>query len=171
VYFTGHDEPLHLEDVVSFYPGLIEALACHPGIGFVAVSRRFGDAVAICEDGIRNLITGELGKTNDPLAPYLHQERFAGELAQLVGYADSGDLIINGAWLDDRDRIVVLEEQTSSHGGMGGRQNEPFVLVPAAWDVSEIDLESPEALHQLVKGELIQYGVNDGSETDSEPEI
>ena len=171
VYFTGHDESLHLEDIVSLYPGFIEALARHPGIGFVAASRRFGDAVAICEEGIRNLITGELGKTNDPLAPCLRREYSAGELAQLVGYADSGDLIINGAWLDDQDRIVVLEEQTSSHGGVGGRQNEPFVLVPKAWDVTESDLESPESLHRMVKAELSRYRVNEGSESDSGPVI
>ncbi len=171
IYFTGPEESLHLEDIVSLYPGLIEALARHPGIGFVAASRRFGDAVAICDDGIRNLITGEMGKTTDPLANCRNKERSAAELAQLVGYADSGDLIINGAWLEDRQRIVVLEEQTSSHGGMGGRQNEPFVLVPAAWNVSESGLESPEALHRLVKGELDRYRAFEGPGMDTETSI
>jgi len=161
VYFSGHDEPLHLEDIIALYPGLIEALARHPGVGFVAVSRRFGDAVAICDDGIRNLITGELGRTKDPLAPYGQRDRWAGELAQLLGYPDSGDLIINGAWLAERQRIVVLEEQTSSHGGVGGPQNAPFVMVPATWDVSAMDLESPETLHHLVKRELGRYGIGD----------
>ena len=70
IYFPGHEEPLHLEDVVTLYPGLVEELARHPGIGFVAASRRFGDAVAICEDGIRNLITGQRGGRRDPFAPY-----------------------------------------------------------------------------------------------------
>jgi uncharacterized membrane protein YvlD (DUF360 family) len=157
VYFTGHEESLHLEDIVALYPGLIESLARHSGIGFVAASRRFGDAVAICDNGIRNLITGELGRFRDPLAPYADRDLWAGELAQLLGYPDSGDLVINGAWLPLRDRIVVLEEQTSSHGGLGGRQNEPFVLLPAAWDVSSGDLESPEALHGLVEKELCRY--------------
>jgi hypothetical protein len=171
VYFPGHEEPLHLEDVVALYPGLIEALARHPGIGFVAASRRFGDAVAITDDGIRNLITGELGKANDPLAPYGQRDRWAGELAQLLGYPDSGDLVINGAWLPDRERIVVLEEQTSSHGGIGGRQNEPFVLVPASWDVSEMNLESPEALHRLVKRELVSYRPEAAVEGEAKPSI
>ena len=171
VYFTGHEEPLQLEDIIAEYPGLIEALARHPGIGFVAASRRFGDAVAICEDGIRNLITGELGKTNDPLAPYHQRDRWAGELAQLLSYPDSGDLIINGAWLADRERIVVLEEQCSSHGGVGGRQNEPFVMMPAAWDVGEMDLESPETLHRLVKRELNRYGGEEPLPDDLGPHI
>ena len=36
IYFTGHDRPLHLEEICALYPGLVESLARHPGIGFVA---------------------------------------------------------------------------------------------------------------------------------------
>ncbi len=157
IYFTGHDQPLHLEEILVLFPGFIEQLTLHPGIGFVAASRQFGDAVAMCNDGIRNLITGELGGKLDPLAPFSQPDRWAGELARLMGYPDSGDLIINGAWLEDRDRIVVLEEQTSSHGGLGGAQTEPFILVPAHWDTSEMDTESPEALHYLFRRQLENY--------------
>ncbi len=81
------------------------------------------------------------------------RDRWARELAQLMSYPDTGDLIINGAWLADRDRIVVLEEQTSSHGGLGGLQNEPFVLLPSLWAVTAMDLESPETLHGLLRRE------------------
>ena len=69
IYFTGHEEPLIWRTSWPPYPGLVDELVHHPGIGFVAASRRFGDAVAICEDGVRNLITGEMGERNDPLAP------------------------------------------------------------------------------------------------------
>ncbi|MBK7671270.1 MAG: phage holin family protein [bacterium] len=157
IYFTGSREPLFLEDVIALYPGLVEKLARHPGIGFVAARRRFGDAVAICEDGIRNLVTGQRGERNDPLAPYARRELWAGELARLLGYPDSGDLVINGAWLADQGRIVVMEEQASSHGGLGGRQTEPFVVLPAAWGVTRKDLESPEDLYRLVNRELERY--------------
>jgi uncharacterized membrane protein YvlD (DUF360 family) len=160
VYFTGHDRPLYLEEILVQYPGLVEDLSRHPGIGFVASCREFGDAVAICDDGIRNLITGEMGGSNDPLAPYGRPDHWAGELAQLLGYPDSGDLIINGAWLPDSRRIVVLEEQTSSHGGLGGAQTEPFVLLPRGWSTSVADFESPESLHGLIRRELARYGHN-----------
>ena len=160
IYFTGHDQPLQLEDIINLYPGIVEELSRHPGIGFVAASRQFGDVVAICDDGIRNLITGEMGGQNDPLAPYGQPDRWAGELAQLLGYPDSGDLVINGAWLPGQERIVVLEEQTSSHGGLGGRQTEPFVMLPRWWSTSAMDFESPEALHGLIKRELARYGAS-----------
>ncbi len=167
IYFTGHDEPLMLEDIMATYPGLVDELVNHPGIGFVAASRRFGDAVALCQDGVRNLITGELGERNDPLDRFEDKKRWAGELAQLMGYRDCGDLVINGAWLADRKRIVVMEEQVSSHGGLGGRQTEPFIMLPADWDVTELDLDSPEALHQLLKRELRQFR---GPARDSRPQ-
>jgi uncharacterized membrane protein YvlD (DUF360 family) len=158
IYFRGHGEPLHLEEICDLYPGIVEDLSRHPGVGFVAASRQFGDAVAICADGIRNLITGERGGQNDPLAPYGHADRWAGELAQLLSYPDSGDLVINGAWLTDQQRIVVLEEQTSSHGGLGGAQNEPFILWPRHWTTGPMDFESPEALHALIRREMGRYG-------------
>jgi len=157
IYFTGHDEPLMLEDIMATYPGLVDELVNHPGVGFVAAGRRFGDAVVLCPDGVRNLITGELGDMIDPLGQFENKEGWAGELAELMGYPDSGDLIINGAWLADRGRIVVMEEQISSHGGLGGAQTEPFILLPSHWTVTDRDLASPEALHLLLKRELAGF--------------
>jgi hypothetical protein len=108
-------------------------------------------------DGVRNLITGELGEWNDPLEQFEDKEFWANELARLMSYRDCGDLVINGAWLADRLRIVVMEEQVSSHGGLGGRQTEPFILLPSDWTVTDLDLDSPEALHRLLKRGLAQY--------------
>ena len=119
---------------------------------------QFGDAVAICDDGIRNLITGQRGGANDPLAGLGSPDIWASELASLLSYPDSGDLIINGTWLEAEQKVVVLEEQTSSHGGLGGRQTEPFVVLPQAWSTSVRDFESPEALHGLIRRELTRYG-------------
>ncbi len=122
VYFTGHDRPLHLKEIRHHYPGLVESLASHPGVGMVMAAREFGDAVALGREGVRNLITGEITGGSDPLAFCSQCDRWAGELAQLISYPDSGDLVLNGAWLPARERIVVFEEQVSSHGGLGGRK-------------------------------------------------
>ncbi len=62
--------------------------------------------------------------------------------------------MVHGAWLEERGRLVVMEEQVSSHGGLGGPQTEPFILLPADWGVSPMDLESPEALHRVLAREL-----------------
>lgn len=157
VYVAGHEQPLHLEEIHVRYPGLVEGLVSHPGIGMVLAAREFGDAVALCEDGVRNLITGELGGEHDPLAPFPEPDRWAGELAQLLSYPDSGDLVLHGRWPMEKGHVVVFEEQISSHGGLGGAQSEPFLLAPSGWSLGPMDLESPEALHELLHRELARY--------------
>jgi len=157
VYFADHEEPIHLEAIMREYPGLIEELTDHPGIGFVAASREFGDAVAIGPAGVRNLITGLVIGSDDPLLPYGDQEHWSEELAQLLGYPSSGDLIINGAWLSAENKVVVLEEQTSSHGGIGGPQTEPFVITPTWWQSEAADLSSPENLYRHLRARLSHY--------------
>ena len=139
------------------YPGLVERLTDHPGIGFVAAARGYGDAVAIGRQGVRNLITGVVVGGGDPLTSYGDAERWSGELAQLLGYPSSGDLIVNGSWLPQQQKVVVLEEQSSSHGGIGGRQTEPFLITPAWWGTEPEDLDSPEALHRHLMAMLRYY--------------
>ncbi|MBU1071626.1 alkaline phosphatase family protein, partial [bacterium] len=146
IYRKGSRRPLHLEEVRSLYPGLVEGLASHPGIGFVLVRDPDGAPLMIGNDGIRNLATGEIRGASDPLTPYWDTELWSRELARLVDGEMSGDLIVNGA-LQDRQRVVVFEEQVGSHGGLGGPQNYPFVLLPAVYGTVRADLQSPESLH------------------------
>ena len=157
IYFAGHEQPWHLEEICNRFPGLVEGLTRHPGIGFVVASRDYGDAVAIGDDRIRNLITGMTGGARDPLAPWGNRDYWAGELARLIACPDSGDLIVNGSWLADQQRIVVFEDQISSHGGLGGAQTEPFLMAPSNWRIVHDDLQSPEDLHLLLRRELRRY--------------
>jgi len=165
IYFGGRQEPLHLEAIMEEYPGLVERLTDHPGIGFVAAARGYGDAVAIGRQGVRNLITGVVVGGGDPLTPYGDAERWSGELAQLLGYPSSGDLIVNGSWLPEQQKVVVLEEQSSSHGGIGGRQTEPFLITPAWWGTEPENLDSPEALHRHLQAMLRYYRPDPTRET------
>jgi len=162
IYRKGSPRPLHLEEVRSLYPGLVEGLASHPGIGFVLARDPDGSPLMIGGDGVRNLATGELRGDTDPLTPYWDTELWSRELARLVDGDMSGDLIVNGA-LRDRQRVVVFEEQVGSHGGLGGPQTYPFILLPAAYGTVRADLQSPEALHAHLLGHLPE--VPDGAET------
>jgi uncharacterized membrane protein YvlD (DUF360 family) len=153
IYREGAPRPLRLAEVSSLYPGLVEGLACHAGIGFVLARDDDGSALMIGRDGVRNLDSGELRGESDPLAPYWDERRWTGELSALLSHSHAGDLIVNGALLPDR-RAVVFEEQLGSHGGLGGPQTDPFILLPAAWRTRREDLSSPEALHAHLKAQL-----------------
>ena len=54
-------------------------------------------------------------------------------------------------------QVVVLEEQVSSHGGLGGRQTEPFALFPSSWRIDGPDLRAPEGLHRILHRALDGY--------------
>jgi len=153
IYREGAPRPLRLAEMTSLYPGLVEGLASHAGIGFVLARDDDGAALMIGRDGVRNLDTGELRGDADPLAPYWDRELWTRELAALLAHPHAGDLVVNGARLPGR-RVVVFEEQLGSHGGLGGPQNEPFILLPAAWGTRREDLRSPEALHAHLAAQL-----------------
>ncbi len=146
LYVKGEPEPLCLEQVRERLPGLVEALTGHPGIGLVGARLADGGAVLLGDGGLRDLRSGEVAG-EDPLAAYGDPHRWAPEWLRLLQGASSGDLLINGTWLADQKKVVVFEEQTSSHGGLGGPQTEPFLLVPRHWRTAAADLASPEALY------------------------
>ncbi len=153
LYLKGAPRKQSLEDIRQRLPGLVEALTAHPGIGLVAALLASDEAVVLGANGLRNLATGEvIGR--DPLQAYRHPERWAPELSRLLSGPSSGDLILNGAWFAEQRKVVVFEEQTSSHGGLGGPQTEPFILLPRAWTPRDEDLAAPEALYRYLRGHL-----------------
>ncbi|MEZ4387835.1 MAG: phage holin family protein [Candidatus Krumholzibacteriia bacterium] len=153
LYLRGEQGRLSLEQLRERCPGLVPALLAHPGVGFAVARLASGEVVALGQHGIRNLNTGEVAD-QDPLAPFGEPRRWGPELVRLIDGPSSGDLILNGAWLADRKRVVVFEEQTSSHGGLGGPQTMPFVLLPATWNVSPGAITGPEALFREMSARL-----------------
>jgi uncharacterized membrane protein YvlD (DUF360 family) len=150
IYREGAERPLRLVEIRSLYPGLIEGLVGHPGIGFLLGRDEQGDPLMIAAGGVRNLRTGALYGEADPLLRFGTERDWAPELRALLGGEHAGDLIVNGAALSGR-RIVAFEEQLGSHGGLGGPQTAPFLLVPSSLPVERADLRSPESLHALLR--------------------
>ena len=68
IWFTDSPERLWLSDLETLHPGLIEALATHPGIGFVVVMGATGP-VAVGAHGAMQLDTGVV-TGEDPLAAF-----------------------------------------------------------------------------------------------------
>ena len=153
LYRRGTKRPLHLEEVRSLYPGLVEGLVNQEGIACVVARDRDGTPVAVGRSGARNLVSGRMVGESDPLTPFWDTEHWCEELARLGREPASGDLMILADRLDRR-RVVTFEEQVGTHGGIGGAQTEPFLLVPASWPLVRSDLGSPEALHKLLKSHV-----------------
>jgi hypothetical protein len=50
--------------------------------------------------------------------------------------------------------VAAFEEQVGCHGGLGGYQTRPFVLVPSSWTVPDEDLFGAESIYEIFRRRL-----------------
>ena len=138
VYFNVTDQPMNLSEIAILYPDLVSRLVDHPGIGLV-VGRENGEAVIATGQGVLSLTEGGLYGPDHPLSIYGDPAYLAAELARLASFPHSGDLILLGEG-NGRGEIVSFEEQWATHGGAGGPQDRPFLLLPPGifWDLRHV---------------------------------
>jgi hypothetical protein len=154
VYFTTSAGRMTREGIESRYPGLIDDLVRHPGIGMLVLRSAEG-VVALGADGTNLLDEGRvIGR--DPLADY---ERTAAEgLRRIAGFDNSGDLIAIGCYQPATEEVVSFEELVGSHGGLGGRQSEPFLAYPSSWHLDGEPLIGAPAVHRQLRRWMSSLG-------------
>ena len=149
VYFDLYPRKVTLSELDAAYPGMVDALVQHEGVGFVVGYEDDGAPVVLGKQGRRNLHTGEV-IGDDPLLPFAVGSpspggRRAKEVG-LVGVADidkrvwqvrriadfphAGDLIVNSTVYAD-GTVAAMEELIGNHGGVGGEQTDAFLFHPA----------------------------------------
>jgi hypothetical protein len=132
LYFNVSPERMDVSEIAILYPDLVDALNDHPGIGLV-LGREGGRPVVVSS-------RGTAGLTPEWLPPNLPEpEQSCEDLARLLAFPHTGDLVLVGAW-NTFGRIVTFEEQLATHGGIGGPQDYPFFLTPphAPLDVTRV---------------------------------
>ncbi|MHB8959711.1 MAG: alkaline phosphatase family protein [Candidatus Limnocylindrales bacterium] len=148
VYVTGLPGRATAEAIEARAPGLIDGLRRHPGIGAVIARSAADGPVALARDGRRVLASGLLDGT-DPLLPF--GPGAGDDIRRLEAFTTSGDLILLGAVDAVTGEVTGLEELIGSHGGLGGWQTDPFILVPAGLELTEGPLVgAPSVYRQLV---------------------
>jgi uncharacterized membrane protein YvlD (DUF360 family) len=129
-YFTNlSSQKVTLKQFNEAYPGVLDKLVRHEGIGFVVSYDDDGTPFVFGKGGGRNLHTGEV-TGNDPLAPYGDPELRAMQLRRVADFPHSGDLIVNSTIFPD-GTVAAMEELIGNHGGLGGEQTDAFILHPA----------------------------------------
>jgi hypothetical protein len=162
VYFTSQPDRMTDEAIESRYPGLIEALARHPGIGALLVRSAAGHALVLGSHG-RTDLTSDQPDGGDPLADY--GPRAAENLRHLEGFTTAGDLILLGAVDRVSGEVTGFEELVGSHGGLGGWQTEPFILCPVDLALAENPpLGAPAIYRQLTAWQAQLRGENEESQ-------
>ena len=135
------------ETIDAAYPGLVDGLVRHPGIGLVMVRVTGRGPVVFGGGGSTDLTDGRL-EGIDPLASF--GTTAADGLRRVDAMAECGDLVIVSMFDPDAGEVAPFEEQIGSHGGLGGRQNDAFILHPAEWGI-EAPPVGAVALHKHIR--------------------
>ncbi len=149
VYGTRLDKRATLEQMEVFFPGMLEGLAQHEGVGFLLVQSAVDGPVVIGAEGRTILRDGRV-EGQDPLADFgpnaaLHLQRYD-------GFPDAPDIYVSSFYDPETEEGAAFEEQIGFHGGMGGSQTHPFLLPPSELPLPEEPLIGAEAVYRLLKG-------------------
>ena len=147
IYFPRMAGRVTLEQLAATYPGLIDSLAAHPGVGALLIRSETHGAVVIGRSGI-NFLDEDRIEGDDPVAQYGGRSREA--LIRLDTMDHTPDLSVISLFDKDFEEVAAFEELIGSHGGLGGIQTMPFLLHPAEWDLDE-DLVGAPAVHRQIR--------------------
>jgi hypothetical protein len=144
VYFTSRPGHAIEADIEAASPDLIDGLAHHAGIAAVIVRSAQGEVVAVDRHGRHDLSAGpgDAGVLAD-FGPGA-----ADDLRHLASFESSGDLMLLGAMDRVSGEITGFEELVGSHGGLGGWQGKPFILVPESLRISQEPLVGAPAIYR-----------------------
>ncbi|MBP6786475.1 MAG: phage holin family protein [Candidatus Promineofilum sp.] len=133
VYFHALPQRATLDELNAAFPGMVDAVIAHEGVGLVVALTDGRRPVALGRHGAHDLHTGEV-TGDDPLAPYGDVALRAWQTRRVADFPSAGDLIIISTVYPD-GTVAALEELIGSHGGMGGEQTDAFILHPADMEV------------------------------------
>jgi putative membrane protein len=73
--------------------------------------------------------------------------------------ANAPDLLLISQYDPELGEVAAFEELIGSHGGLGGPQNEPFILHPTDWELDEdVPLGAP-AIYRNIRRWLESIGI------------
>jgi hypothetical protein len=149
IYGTNVEDRARLEEIELVYPGMIEGLVNHEGIGFVMVSSIEHGPVVIGANGRNYLSEGRI-EGQDPLEGF--GPRAVEHLIREDSFPNCPDILVNSFYSAESNQVAAFEELIGCHGGMGGYQTQPFLLYPSELPLNGQPLVGAAAVHHLMKG-------------------
>jgi hypothetical protein len=159
VWFTGNDHRLTLEELEAMHPGMVAALAQHPGVAMLMVRTASRGAVVFGHNGLRYL-DEDVVEGEDPTT--LFGPHTVLSLKREDGMEHAPDMLFISQYEPALGEVAAFEELIGSHGGLGGFQTQPFILHPTEWSLDEdVPLGAPAVYRNLrtwLKGMGIELG-------------
>jgi hypothetical protein len=153
VYGTATPERKTIEGIETIFPGMLDGLAAHEGVGFVMVGSETDGPVVIGSQGRHYLKEGRI-EGEDPLANF--GPRAAQHLLREDSFPNCPDILVNSFYNIETNEVAAFEELIGCHGGMGGYQTQPFLLYPAQWKVEGGDIVGAGSVYKQLKSWLSQ---------------
>lgn len=136
VYFDLFPRRVTLNELNTAYPGMVDSLVQHEGIGFVIAYDDALTPIVFGKQGARNLHTGDV-VGEDPILPFGDVELRSWQLRRLADFENCGDLVLNSTLFPD-GTVAALEELIGNHGGLGGEQTDAYLFHPGDMEIPEL---------------------------------
>jgi hypothetical protein len=138
-----------LEEIEEVYPGLLDGLAGHEGVGFLMVHSQEHGPVVIGAGG-RYYLAEDRVEGKNPLAGF--GPNAVQHLNRTDSFPNAPDILVNSFYNAETNEVAAYEELIGCHGGLGGYQTQPFVLYPAQLSIGDGPLVGAAALYKVLKG-------------------
>ena len=159
VWFTGNDQRLTVEELEELHPGLVAAVAAHPGVAMLLVRTKSRGAVVFGPKGTRFLDEDRV-EGEDPTTLFGPHTVMSLKRADAMTHAP--DLLLISQYNPELGEVAAFEELIGSHGGLGGPQTQPFILHPVEWELDEeVPLGAP-AIYRNIRRWLESIGIKLG---------
>jgi hypothetical protein len=159
VWFTGHDHRLTVEELEELHPGLVAAVAAHPGVAMLLVRSKARGAIVFGPAGTHFLDEDRV-EGEDPTT--LFGPHTVMSLKRADAMAHAPDLLLISQYDPELGEVAAFEELIGSHGGLGGPQTQPFILHPVEWELDEeVPLGAP-AIYRNIRRWLESIGIELG---------
>jgi len=158
IYFPRLPGRVTLEQVEKTWPGMLDKLAHHEGIGIIAGSSADQGELAMGPEGTRWMGSDRVEGV-DPTVQF--GEHAVTGLVRVLGMPNAPDLLAISMLDAGTGEVAAFEELIGSHGGLGGPQTEPFILHPADWKIDE-PIVGAENVYRQIRSWLSDIGIELG---------
>jgi hypothetical protein len=154
VYVRDEKQRLDRRTLDLRFPGLVDGLARHPGVGFVVVTDTDGP-IALGSNGSHRILDGHVHGI-DPLAPFgPHAPDFVRRVALRP---EAPEIYINSLVEPGTEEVAAFEGLVGCHGGLGGWQDRAFVMYPRDVPFPGQTVLGADAMHVALRSMLRHLG-------------
>jgi uncharacterized membrane protein YvlD (DUF360 family) len=154
IYVRGEKERLTRRTLHERYPGLVDGLARHPGIGFVVVLDDDGP-VALGNKGWHRLDDGHV-EGDDPLTPF--GPNAPAFVRRAAHRPECPDIYVNSLVDPGTEEVAAFEGLVGCHGGLGGWQDRASIVFPTDLPYPEERVVGADAMHVALRSILRHLG-------------